>query len=33
MSRWACQRAEQLPYVMGLIQQAFDHQLGSQADN
>lgn len=25
--------AEQLPYVMGLIRQAFDHQMGSQADN
>ena len=25
--------AEQLPYVMGLIRQAFDYQLGSQADN
>ena len=25
--------AEQLPYVTGLIRQAFDHQMGSQADN
>ena len=25
--------AEHLPYVMGLIRQAFDHQMGSQADN
>ena len=25
--------AEQLPYVMGLIRQAFDRQMGNQADN
>jgi uncharacterized protein with ParB-like and HNH nuclease domain/predicted transport protein len=25
--------AEQLPYIVGLIRQAFDHQMGSQADN
>ena len=24
---------EQLPYVMGLIRQAFDHQMGNQADS
>lgn len=25
--------ADELPYVMGLIRQAFDHQMGNQADN